>query len=84
MPVVYEEEMEYEVSDVVVETHQSQVNSQEATDTFFDILTMSEVDTESLVDAQTLQLKQATAENNALKEKITEYQLQLVNQQKTL
>lgn len=67
MPVVYKEEIEYDVSDVVVETHPSQVNSQEVTKAFFDILTMSEVDTESFIDdAKTLQLKQATAEIKAL------------------
>ena len=54
LPVIFEEQKEYEVSDVSAVAHLSQVSSQEAEDTFFDLLSVSEVDTESLVDAQTL------------------------------
>ena len=52
MPTI-QEEVEYEVSDVSAVVHPSQVNSQEAVDTFFDVLSLGEVDTESLVDAET-------------------------------
>jgi hypothetical protein len=44
------------------------------------MLSFNDVDATSLVDAQTLQLKIATAENKALKEKITEYKFHMVNE----
>jgi hypothetical protein len=44
------------------------------------MLSFNEVDTESLVDAEMLQLRIATAENKALKEKIDEYQFQIMKE----
>ena len=51
MPTIPEVEMEYDVSDVSAVPHLSQVTSQEATDTFFDMMSVSDVDTETLTDA---------------------------------
>lgn len=51
MPVIEEVKEDYEVSAVSVGPISGQILSDEAEDTFFDILSVSEVDTESLMDA---------------------------------
>lgn len=48
-------------------------NFEDVNDTFFDMLSLSDVNSETLDDACTLQLKKATATKKALKEKINEY-----------
>lgn len=63
-----------------ISVHTGDGNSEDVNDTFFDMLSLSDVDTEQLDDACDLQLKKAAATEKALKEKIKEYQLALMGQ----
>ena len=63
-----------------ISVHTGDGNSEDVNDTFFDMLSLSDIDTEQLDDACDLQLKKAAATEKALKEKIKEYQIALMGQ----
>jgi hypothetical protein len=53
-----------------ISVHPEDVNSREATDTFFDMLSCMDLNAEQLEDAQTLELKIVTSTIKALENKI--------------
>jgi len=72
-----------EISSVAVSIHPDDISLIEATNTFSDMLSCCDLETETLNDAQSFMLKRATSEKRALEDKVREYQLQMVNQKVT-
>lgn len=56
----------HEISSPSISVHPEDVKSNEATDTFFDMLSCADLDVEQLDDEQTSKLKEATATIRAL------------------
>jgi hypothetical protein len=62
--------------------HGSDVNSNEITETFSEMLKFGDTEIDDLTDAQTFELKRLRATEKALLEKMQAYQFQQVQQQR--